>query len=198
MAEEKFGSFDFSSISGFDLVGAGFSAFSAAADAKRKKAAFEIAQFKRRFGIQAQNLQATANDAKMNVAASRDIAANFRSTEEAVLALQLDNGNKLRALSDQTQLVAGAIQSSASARNLSTSSGSALALLKESTIKASRGAAIANATKNNAAKNLYRQYDQFVKSRPLVRSSQQLFIPEPFTGPSAGEAALGAAAKSLF
>ena len=143
----------------------------------RQDMAFRQQEFQRQLEVDAQN--AIINQQNANrLLKNRQLVQSGAKQFQATLSDNLTGyNNQVRALASAFAQASASQQSVAAGRNMSPTSGSALALMRLSKQNAIRSYSNLQLQKNTADRNAQTQYQNVLNSRDLNMQSNTLFIP---------------------
>ena len=143
----------------------------------RQDMAFQQQEFQRQLEVDAQN--AIINQQNANrLLKNRQLVQSGAKQFQATLSDNLTGyNNQVRALASAFAQASASQQSVAAGRNMSPTSGSALALMRLSKQNAIRSYSNLQLQKNTADRNAQTQYQNVLNSRDLNMQSNTLFIP---------------------
>ena len=143
----------------------------------RQDMAFRQQEFQRQLEVDAQN--AIINQQNANrLLKNRQLVQSGAKQFQATLSDNLTGyNNQVRALASASAQASASQQSVAAGRNMSPTSGSALALMRLSKQNAIRSYSNLQLQKNTADRNAQTQYQNVLNSRDLNMQSNTLFIP---------------------
>ena len=143
----------------------------------RQDMAFRQQEFQRQLEVDAQNAIINQQNANRLIK-NRQLVQSGAKQFQATLSDNLTGyNNQVRALASAFAQASASQQSVAAGRNMSPTSGSALALMRLSKQNAIRSYSNLQLQKNTADRNAQTQYQNVLNSRDLNMQSNTLFIP---------------------
>jgi len=143
----------------------------------RQDMAFQQQEFQRQLEVDAQNAIINQQNANRLIK-NRQLVQSGAKQFQATLSDNLTGyNNQVRALASAFAQASASQQSVAAGRNMSPTSGSALALMRLSKQNAIRSYSNLQLQKNTADRNAQTQYQNVLNSRDLNMQSNTLFIP---------------------
>jgi hypothetical protein len=143
----------------------------------RQDMAFQQQEFQRQLEVDAQNAIINQQNANRLIK-NRQLVQSGAKQFQATLSYNLTGyNNQVRALASAFAQASASQQSVAAGRNMSPTSGSALALMRLSKQNAIRSYSNLQLQKNTADRNAQTQYQNVLNSRDLNMQSNTLFIP---------------------
>ena len=143
----------------------------------RQDMAFQQQEFQRQLEVDAQNAIINQKNANRLIK-NRQLVQSGAKQFQATLSDNLTGyNNQVRALASAFAQASASQQSVAAGRNMSPTSGSALALMRLSKQNAIRSYSNLQLQKNTADRNAQTQYQNVLNSRDLNMQSNTLFIP---------------------